>query len=587
MKNFIHIILTFCFWGVFLPDFGQEVLVVPEGIGTLNDAIDEYGGDRIYQLTAGKWYQLTEPIENDGYHLQIIGSAPTEEGGMPATLQTGTTAEGAVMGAMFSSKGDITIKNIYLMNVDLTGTVGKDFLLQSKLYARVIVDNCIIDPVCLSSGIVSHSSGTKVYFTNNLVIRMGHQLSPNDGFFFNNDNSSGAGLDTLYVENNTFVCMGTSMTTSGFTKFTNNYIKWNHNTFVMQKSQIDWSVYEKEYYWTNNLMFDFQTQPWNSTWGLPGADASKPLPALILADTLAGETLPSTRIQYVEYNMHYRNPKFYALLDELNQKADQDGKARLYFEPLVWPVDSIGVSRETELFNNEEAFPLWQYGNTLDNIDPQWEDQSIYTYSDNFVDWTKYATLIHAMSYPADNYPPASEWTQWHWDPDGDASVNDAWPVFNGKYTNTTLMKASIAGLPLGDLNWFPSAKEAWEENKELIDAHMKSGNEEKIDIGWYPTISKLIDNPIKMSAYPNPFSGSVTISCQIEKSENIEIIIYNSLGQPIKELVNEKRNAGQYSIQWDGVNDAGIKVQNGLYFYRVKAGYYSKTGKIMKTNVG
>ena len=58
----------------------QEVLIVDPGIGTLNTAIDTYGGDRIYQLQAGKFYQLSALIENNGYHLQIIGEEPVGDG---------------------------------------------------------------------------------------------------------------------------------------------------------------------------------------------------------------------------------------------------------------------------------------------------------------------------------------------------------------------------------------------------------------------------------------------------------------------------------------------------------------------------
>ncbi len=89
----------------------------------MNAAVATYGGDKIYELTAGEWYQLDAPIENVDYHLQIIGSEPAEPGGMPATLQTGSDVNGAVFSNMFDAKGDITLKNIYFVNADLNAQV--------------------------------------------------------------------------------------------------------------------------------------------------------------------------------------------------------------------------------------------------------------------------------------------------------------------------------------------------------------------------------------------------------------------------------------------------------------------------------
>ncbi len=121
MRKFYMIaLLAFLFIG---NTIAQDVLVVEPGLGTLNAAIAANGGDKIYELTAGEWYGLDAPIENVDYHLQIIGSAPAEAGGKPATLQTGSDVNGAVFSKMFDSKGDITLKNIFFVNADLNAQV--------------------------------------------------------------------------------------------------------------------------------------------------------------------------------------------------------------------------------------------------------------------------------------------------------------------------------------------------------------------------------------------------------------------------------------------------------------------------------
>lgn len=580
-KFSMAIMAVLCFFS--LTSYAQSVLVVEPGIGTLNQAIKTHGANRIYQLKAGEWYQLDGIIENVGYHLQIIGQEPAVKGGIPATLQTGADAGGATFAQMFDAKGDLTIKNIYIVNADLNGVVGLRLLVNSATNARTVIDRCIIDPVCNMNAIELWGANSKTYFTNNLAIRMGHQLNPNDGHFFVTDNASGAGFDTLLVQNNTFVCMGTNMHAAGFGLYqNNNFSKWDHNTFVEQKSQIDWCIYEKEYYWTNNLMFDMQTQPWSPTWQpMPGADKGQPLPAMIYADTIPGETLPSQRVQFVQYNMHYRNPKFYTMINELNAQGKIDGKIPLNYMPLIYPIDSAHVARESEMFNNRTSFPYWKAGNNTAEIDPQWADARIYTMSDKFVEWTRPATKLHAMGYAGNEVPPVASWTQYFWDPDGDPSFNEAWPVFNGVYSNPALLIGSIEGLPLGDLNWFPDAKALWEKNKTRIDDHMRGAIDSKITM--LTSLNSINLSSIQSSCAPNPFKNDITISFNVKGQADVSLIILSLNGQTITKLVDQMKSPGDYKVKWNGVNAEGTIVPNGMYLYRLQIGEEVASGRIIK----
>jgi len=468
----------------------QEVLVVDPGIGTLNTAIDTYGGDRIYQLQAGAFYQLNATIENNGYHLQIIGEEPAG-GAAPAQLQTNQTG-GVVYEMMFNAIGNFTLKNVYIINADFSGNIANQFLNVNSAGANVVIDNCVLYPVGLSVAINVYQPNVSLHFTNNIALNFGHQLSPNDGHFFASSNApEGEGMDALYVENNTFVACGTGMYMAGFTGRKDKLIKWNHNTFVMQKSQIDWQAWEDTWIFTNNIMFDTQTQPWAANWQpMPGGDAALPKPGLIYATQLPDETLPSTRQQYGQYNLHYRNPDFYTLLDDLNVIQANDGTPALDYMPFLWDAtydetnpDVNMRSRETVLFADDTNYPNWKYGNEFNDIDPQFVDAKIYTHSDNFALWTNPATQIHAMGKLPADFPPATEWAQWHWYPDnGDKPwAKEVWPVFNGVYTNSTMLTASLESLPMGDLNWYPADKAVWEFNKPAIEAHVAAGNTVRI----------------------------------------------------------------------------------------------------------
>jgi len=81
---------------------------------------------------------------------------------------------------------------------------------------------------------------------------------------------------------------------------------------------------------------------------------------------------------------------------------------------------------------------------------------------------------------------------------------------------------------------------------------------------------------------YPNPFNPVTTIRYQLPKATNVYIAVYDMLGQKIKTLVNENQAAKYFSIQWNGLNEAGSKVASGIYLYRIEAGDFIKTNKML-----
>lgn len=89
-----------------------------------------------------------------------------------------------------------------------------------------------------------------------------------------------------------------------------------------------------------------------------------------------------------------------------------------------------------------------------------------------------------------------------------------------------------------------------------------------------------LIDLPTKTSLgqnYPNPFNPSTTIPFSLKEAANVEITIYNMLGQKVISLVNEKYSAGNHFTIWNASSLA-----SGMYFYRLKAGNVVQTKKLM-----
>jgi len=81
---------------------------------------------------------------------------------------------------------------------------------------------------------------------------------------------------------------------------------------------------------------------------------------------------------------------------------------------------------------------------------------------------------------------------------------------------------------------------------------------------------------------YPNPFNPTTTIQYVLKESQLTKLVIYNSLGQAIRTLVNEQQTAGVHTVQWNGCNDHGQKVSSGVYLYQLKAGSFVKTKRMM-----
>jgi outer membrane protein assembly factor BamB len=76
---------------------------------------------------------------------------------------------------------------------------------------------------------------------------------------------------------------------------------------------------------------------------------------------------------------------------------------------------------------------------------------------------------------------------------------------------------------------------------------------------------------------YPNPFNPTTTIRYELAMSSSVSLKIFNILGQDIATLVDGQKVAGSYTVQWNASN-----VPGGIYFYRLKAGEFVETKKMM-----
>lgn len=81
---------------------------------------------------------------------------------------------------------------------------------------------------------------------------------------------------------------------------------------------------------------------------------------------------------------------------------------------------------------------------------------------------------------------------------------------------------------------------------------------------------------------YPNPFNPVTTITFRVSEPERTRINIFDINGQLVKCIVNDFRDAGNYSVIWDGKNDSNISVSSGTYFYQLTVGNFTDTKKMI-----
>jgi len=76
---------------------------------------------------------------------------------------------------------------------------------------------------------------------------------------------------------------------------------------------------------------------------------------------------------------------------------------------------------------------------------------------------------------------------------------------------------------------------------------------------------------------YPNPFNPMTNISFTLPKATNVKLVVYNAIGEHIKTLVNEYKQAGNYEVKFDASN-----LSSGVYFYRLETPNYTSTKKLI-----
>ncbi|MBE7475906.1 MAG: T9SS type A sorting domain-containing protein [Ignavibacteriota bacterium] len=123
-----------------------------------------------------------------------------------------------------------------------------------------------------------------------------------------------------------------------------------------------------------------------------------------------------------------------------------------------------------------------------------------------------------------------------------------------------------------------------------VIDQENAVTNEvhENNNLGWAPAIGygSIVSVEVEQTipedyflyqSYPNPFNPSTTIKYSIPNGDNVSLKIFDILGREVEVLVDEYKNAGTYSVEFNASRFA-----SGVYFYQLQSGRFIETKKMI-----
>jgi len=384
--------------------YGQSIVNVTPGFGTLNEAIDgdtTAAGERndlntIYVLESGGIYLLNGSIENSGYPIHIEAAAGATE--RPQLIPGVPTGGGS--SRPFRPKGDVTLKGLYITGQDELGGLTTRMLRVSRANLKIVIDNCHLDKDGQSSMRLD-DDGSKIFITNSIISNIGLPLNPNNG---RGIDDRGNDIDTLVMIGNTFYNITSRVLRDdgGFIGYANirNNTFMNIGQFVMSFGE----VIEAKF--VNNLLIN-------------GAFFGRN------TNDVEGNSLASANAQWLQ------------------------------FKPLGFDLDSIGFVQNVDIRNNNfylDPALVTEYPDSVEVV-PVLDSLATLIVETNGTSETNIEEAITFTNGPATETSIVSTiWVDLDNTPNWDNSnepFDFSYPTAANSYTHST------TGQPLGALNWF------------------------------------------------------------------------------------------------------------------------------------
>ncbi|MEO0093166.1 MAG: FlgD immunoglobulin-like domain containing protein, partial [candidate division WOR-3 bacterium] len=163
-------------------------------------------------------------------------------------------------------------------------------------------------------------------------------------------------------------------------------------------------------------------------------------------------------------------------------------------------------------------------------------------------------------------------------------------------YTDSTLTATALFEPNKPETVWFQLPKESYENTEVLQEIERIVGSHALIaDLRLYQTEvfedsgggaqsagSFAFQRAKLYQSFPNPFKFRANIRFQLPVQSEALLTIYDITGRAVRRLLDEVKEPGEHTVVWDGKDDRGKTLAQGIYFYRLKANRFSETKRLV-----
>lgn len=528
--------------------------------------------NRVYRLTRGVIYPLDATISVRGSFKMIA----TEGTGRPPVLVPKILPDNSSIARfiqLYGANSKVEFNDIYFLGIRQDGEISNALnsgisVLDSAISLKV--RRCVFDGYgaraiqILEAGVWSKIDVQDSKFRN--------LIYPGGSWLYGQAIKTTGNtypLDTVKFVNNTFLACGSYIFgISGYV----NYGLFEHNTILYGIGNTFLSSYNTNIKIKNNIVYSAFTAAGYKPavygdWFYPRPDTiSSGLIVINIPDTVTfrDTTLIMPGESYIINTKHGVTAD---MAKNINRVVDINHNAYFYPDKLTNFIDAYNDT-VTSFVNvtfpggsanllNTIAQPRWMNGytesilptklpavspmvyidnNTTYNADPVFNDADAV----NLVD-----SLIGKLTEILTNKITTKRWTY-------KLTYPPAWPLPEDlSYTNTMFQTAAQGGFPLGDLNWFPTQKAAWETWVTDVKQENNAGVPKEFEL---------------QQNYPNPFNPATVIRFSIDKPGIVTLRVFDILGREVATLVNKEMQSGTFSVQFNASNLA-----SGTYIYQLR----------------
>jgi len=495
--------------------------------------------NRRYRLERGKVYVLNGQM-TFRHDLYLIADNDNPKNPVrPPMIVNGKLPDGSnnlIQIALMTNNTKAIFKNIFFQGVT-PGTPPKadddnNAISLSADTCSVTLDGCVFNAEGANCLII-WGKHNKLYIKNN-IFRNGVRPHPFKGQII--ANSSGLSQDTVIITNNTVFNCNSYFWCPNIVVV--NYEKLEHNTIYTSMVNTLFSPWMVNAEIKSNIFYSMlsygqkQEEVTGSWYDWAGSLSS------IISITKA------SAFQLGQHGFTEKGRKI-----EVSNNAyfwPQKIKDNWVSKRLI-ASDSWMNTRTAGFFADNTNYPYLSETNNL-NIDPQFNTAMEKSVIDSVIFWVN-------------NFRDNNKSTYRNYNVGSTNILLPTWPLPEKlAYSNDQLMTAGHDGLPLGDLNWFPTAKAQWELlNKSTSVQNIKS-------------------NPnFRLSNYPNPTSELTTFTFKLTECGNIQLRIFNLEGRQLESVLSGKYDAGTHRVEYNA-----NRLGSGIFICELTAGNYSDRCKLV-----